>query len=166
MLLCRVTISLDFSLTNNIYTMKYKWIAFCHDWAFEDDSRDKDGKVKTFDSIKECYNDMRNAVLEKMKWNTNYDEDFEHTDDTLADAYFCDAISYKVWFEKRTIVHKSFSGTYVYLIVADDCNPTYYDVFNEGMVNYLKTIEMLDFGAEETIKSYHRRHEELMRNDK
>ncbi len=29
---------------------------------------------KAFDTINECYNDMRNAALEKMKWNTEYDE--------------------------------------------------------------------------------------------
>ena len=137
-------------------TMRYKWVAYCHDFAFEDASE------KVFDTIKDCYDDMRRAVLMKMTWNTNYDEDFEHLDDTVSESEFCDAISYQVWFEKRMIVHHSFSGTYVYLIVAEDCNPSYYDVFNEGMVKYLLNIGMLEWPAEETIKNYQRRHQELM----
>ena len=42
--------------------MKYKWIAYCHDYAYEDNSK------KVFDTIKDCYNDMRKSVLEKMTW--------------------------------------------------------------------------------------------------
>lgn len=139
--------------------MRYKWIAFSHDWSFEDNSE------KSFDTIKECYDDMRNAVAEKMMWNTNYDEDFEHLDDTVADADYCDAIHYQVWFEKRMIVHYSFSGTYVYLIVAEDCNPDYYDVFNEGMVKYLRGIEMLDWAGEDTVKSYQKRHRLVLESE-
>jgi len=136
--------------------MRYKWVAYSHDWSYEDKSE------KVFDTIKDCYDDMRRAVLTKMTWNTNYDEDFEYRDDEIAPLNWGDAISYQVWFEKRLIVHHSFSGTYVYLIVAEDCNPTYYDVFSEGMVAYLRGIEMLDFAGEETIKGYHRRREGLM----
>ena len=141
-------------------TMKYKWIAYCHDWAYEDKSE------KVFDTIKDCYDDMRDAVAEKMKWNTNYDEDFDSPDDSLAPADYCDAVSYKVWYEKRMIVHHSFSGTYVYLIVAEDCNPSYYDVFNEGMVKYLRGIDMLDWFGEETVNGYHQRHRELLQAQK
>lgn len=136
-------------------TMRYKWVAYCHDWAYEDKSE------KVFDTIKDCYNDMRLAVLTKMTWNTNYDEDFEYRGDEIAPLNWGDAISYQVWFEKRMIVHHSFSGTYVYLIVAEDCDPSYYDVFNEGMVAYLRGIDMLDWAGEDTIKGYHRRHKEL-----
>jgi hypothetical protein len=42
---------------------KYKWIAECSDGAFNDESA-------LFDTKRDCYNNMRNAVLEKMKWNT------------------------------------------------------------------------------------------------
>ena len=78
--------------------MKYKWIAYSHDYAYKDNSK------KVFDTIKDCYNDMRKSVLEKMTWNTNYDEDFEFPDDEVAPLNYGDAISYQVWFEKRMIV--------------------------------------------------------------
>lgn len=83
--------------------MKYKWIAKCSDGAFNDESA-------LFDSEKECYNNMRNAVLEKMKWNTEYDDDF-------TDIQEGDYIGYEVHFSKREITHKSYSGLYTYKIV-------------------------------------------------
>lgn len=84
--------------------MKYKWIAKSDDGAFYHESS------KLFDSERECYNDMRNAALWKMKWNTEYDDDF--TD--IADG---DYIGYEVRFNKREITHKSYSGLYTYNIV-------------------------------------------------
>ncbi len=80
---------------------KYKWIAECSDGGWEDNS------TKEFGTKKEAYNDMRDAALEKMKWNTEYDEDF--TD--------CVAIGYKVTFQQDKIVHESYSGIYTYSIV-------------------------------------------------
>lgn len=49
---------------------KYYWEASSNDGSFEDFSE------QFFDNTKDAYEDMRNAVLEKMKWNTNL-EDFE-----------------------------------------------------------------------------------------
>ena len=40
------------------------------DGAFTDESK------KIFSTEEECYNDMRNSALEKMKWNTEYNDDF------------------------------------------------------------------------------------------
>ena len=80
--------------------MKYKWIAESND-GWEDDS------IREFDTKKEAYDDMRYAVLEKMKWNTEFDED-------LSEDCFVD---YKVRFEQDKIVHESFSGVYTYQIV-------------------------------------------------
>jgi hypothetical protein len=82
---------------------KYKWIAECSDGAFNDESA-------LFNTEKECYNNMRNAVLEKMKWNTEYDEDLGEVSD---DEY----IGYDVRFQRRKITHKSHSGLYTYRIV-------------------------------------------------
>ena len=79
---------------------KYYWIAESND-GFDDKS------TKIFDTQKEAYEDMRSAALEKMKWNTEYDEDF--TD--------CDTIEYEVHFYKDEIVHGSYSGIYTYRIV-------------------------------------------------
>lgn len=84
----------------------YYWIANSDDGAYEVDSiRDLNKQFKT---KREAYDDMRNAALEKMKWNTEYDEDFYFYDD--------DPIRYKVTFWKRKIIHESYSGIYKYEI--------------------------------------------------
>ena len=83
---------------------KFKWVAYSNDGSYEDFSK------KVFKSKEECYNDMRNAALSKMKWNTEYNEDFE-TDDV--------AVNYKVRFTKNMIIHESFSGIYVYKIARE-----------------------------------------------
>ena len=130
---------------------RFKWVAFSHDSAYEVDSR------TTFVTKDACYNDMRNAVLEKMKWNTEYNDDF--SDGT-------DAISYKVWFEQGMIVHQSYSGTYVYLIVNEDENPDYYDVFSDEMVKRLQEIDMIDSAGVETINSYQIMHKKQVEKEK
>lgn len=79
--------------------IQYKWIATCSDGAYEAESN------KIFDTKEECYNDMRNAVLEKMKWNTDYAEDYEGDEQE---------IRYHVTFNRNTIVHASYSGIYTY----------------------------------------------------
>ena len=84
----------------------YHWRAYSDDGGFEDES------TKDFETEKEAYEDMRNAALEKMKWNTEYDEDFE--DDV--------PIGYTVIFEKNKITHSSYSGLYVYEIFNDGVN--------------------------------------------
>ena len=83
---------------------KYKWVAICTDGAYKDESN------KVFETKKECYNDMRNAVLEKMKWNTEFDEDFADLDN---DEY----LGYTVRFNQNQITHESYSGLYIYDIV-------------------------------------------------
>lgn len=82
--------------------VKYKWFANSDDGAFEDESS------LTFFSKKECYESMRNAALEKMKWNTQYDEDFNDEEDA--------SIGYKVSFSQNKIIHESYSGVYTYEI--------------------------------------------------
>lgn len=83
--------------------MKYKWIAKSNDGAFEDESK------KDFTSKEECYNDMRDSALEKMKWNTEW----EDVDDD-------DTLGYKVHFSRNKIIHESYSGLYTYEIVEID----------------------------------------------
>ena len=130
---------------------KFKWVGFSHDWSYEV------GSDCSFTTKEQCYNDMRDAVLGKMKWNTEYNEDF-------ADG--TDAISYKVWFDRGMIVHQSYSGTYVYLIVDEDENPSYYDVFNEEMVKRLQKIEMIEWWGVQTIESYQQRHKEQLEKER
>ena len=44
--------------------LMYYWVAECKDGAFDD------GSEIYFKTKREAYNAMRDAVLEKMKWNT------------------------------------------------------------------------------------------------
>lgn len=85
----------------------YYWIANSDDGAFEEDSIRDYGKK--FNTKREAYDDMRNAALEKMKWNTEYDEDYDEPDEY---------IDYDVHFEfsQGKITHKSYSGLYTYEI--------------------------------------------------
>jgi hypothetical protein len=83
--------------------VKYKWVAECSDGAFENCSK------QMFETKEECYNDMRNSALEKMKWNTEYEDFSDMTDNEY--------IGYEVRFKPREIVHISYSGTYTYKVV-------------------------------------------------
>ena len=105
-----------------IVPTKYKWVGFSYDGSYEDFSRG------SFDNKKDCYNDMRNAVLEKMKWNTEYDEDFPYEDD---------AVGYKVRFTQDMIIHTSYSGVYVYKIVYADEVVKMKDIFTEEFNEWL-----------------------------
>jgi hypothetical protein len=79
---------------------KYKWVAESNDgWDNE--------STESFDTKEEAYNDMRNSVFEKMKWNTEFSEDL----------YDGGVVTYKVEFQQDKIVHESFSGIYTYTIV-------------------------------------------------
>ena len=84
----------------------YGWICKSDDGAFEDKSE------QNFKTMKEAYNDMRNAALTKMKWNTEYDDDFEDENDTI--DYHVDFS-----FTQGTIIHKSYSGVYTYTIIKE-----------------------------------------------
>ena len=79
--------------------MKYSWRASSNDGCYETQGM-------LFSTKQEAYNDMRHYALEKMKWNTEW-EDVEE-DDT---------IGYKVHFSRNKIVHESYSGIYTYEIV-------------------------------------------------
>lgn len=78
----------------------YYWRAYSDDGCFEDESS------IGFKTEKEAYNDMRNNVFEKMKWNTEYDEDYDETE----------MILYEVEFAQNRIIHTSYSGIYTYEI--------------------------------------------------
>ena len=79
--------------------MKYSWRASSNDGCYETQGM-------LFSTKQEAYNDMRHYALEKMKWNTEW-EDVEE-DDT---------IGYEVHFSRNKIVHESYSGVYTYEIV-------------------------------------------------
>ena len=85
-------------LVEEIGKVHYKWNVTCNDGSIDEDSE------KTFASEQECYEDMRNAALEKMKWNTEFLHDFEDNE----------TIGYEVKFSPRKITHNSYSGLYTY----------------------------------------------------
>ena len=91
-------------MNKNLNKPYYIWCAESNDGCFQDNDENR-----KFETEKAAYDDMRNAALEKMKWNTEYNEDFGDVDDN---SY----IGYSVEFYKNKIVHTSYSGTYTYQI--------------------------------------------------
>ena len=88
-------------VNGEIDSLEYSWVASSDDGCFEDKSK------ATFKTRKDAYNDMRDSALEKMKWNTQYDDDFFDGTD----------IGYKVTFSRDRISHESYSGLYTYKIL-------------------------------------------------
>lgn len=84
--------------------MKYSWKASSNDGSFKDK-----GQV-WFKTHKEAYEDMRAHALEKMKWNTEWCD--------FGDMSEEDYIGYTVKFHQDYIIHKSYSGMYTYEIVS------------------------------------------------
>ena len=89
-------------------------------WECESDDGYYEVSEKKYKTRRECYNAMRKRALEKMEWNTNYNEDFDMSEKEL-DALPIDnefdgenSISYDVRFYPNKIVHTSYSGTYTY----------------------------------------------------
>lgn len=76
-------------------------------WSVKGDDGYEDETLDRYDTQEEAYNAMREAALDKMKWNTEFREDFYEKDDV---------IDYSVTFSKNEIVHKSYSGVYTYTI--------------------------------------------------
>ena len=85
------------------YSVKYKWVANCNDNSFYND------ESRLFDTMEECYYDMRRNALGKMTWNTEWCD----VNDMDEDCY----IDYKVKFSRDRITHESFSGIYTYKII-------------------------------------------------
>ena len=109
---------------------KYRWVAESNDGSFEDESRQE------FASKEECYNDMRNAALEKMKWNTEFTDCDEN-----------DTLGYKVHFSQNKIIHESYSGVYTYEIKE---------------VQDMKTIELTEECIEMLIQGIELMHQEMI----
>lgn len=105
----------------------YKWVCNSDDGYFEDSDIDHHC---TFETQEECYYDMRDAVLAKMTWNTEWTDlledcgDYEDKDGIVTMKEKDDTgywgIGYDVRFYTHKIVHTSYSGTYTYEIVKID----------------------------------------------
>lgn len=89
--------------------MKYTWKAISDDGCFEDEAE------RPFATRREAYEDMRQHALEKMKWNTEW-EDFERAD-PLNEEDLISSFMYEVHFSPNCITHNSYSGKYTYTIV-------------------------------------------------
>lgn len=121
---------------------RFKWVCYSDDTAFED------GSEHTFETEAECYADMQAHALEKMKWNTNYEDgDFN---DCFDDYY--DGITYKVHFAKKMIIHHSYSGGYVYKIVDADAVVTWQDMFSKEVVDFMKSNDYTEFTTDYFIR--------------
>lgn len=97
------------------YKKGYKWFASSNDGSFDDESKE------IFDTKEKCYNDMRNAALEKTKWNTEFIEDFERPkkdleNDPMDTDYSDVTIGYDIKFTPTKITHESYSGKYTYVM--------------------------------------------------
>ena len=92
------------SIIKNNSIKSYIWVASSDDGSYNVQSE------RCFASEEECYNDMRNAALNKMKWNTEYSEDYFDADN------YDGKIEYQVSFSRREIIHSSYSGNYRYVI--------------------------------------------------
>lgn len=106
-------------------TIKYKWICTSDDGYKEDSEFDHN---KVFDTQEEAYNDMRETAINKLFWNTDYndvqDDCATYEEDGIVkssgdmtseeDNW---AIHYSVDFHPHMIQHNSYSGLYTYKIV-------------------------------------------------
>lgn len=81
-------------------------------WSCEsEDKVDQEQSTHAFGTKEECYNNMRQHALDKMKWNTEWCDVNELEDDF---------IGYETHFGKDTITHSSYSGLYTYKITKQD----------------------------------------------
>lgn len=82
----------------------YMWEATSNDHSYHEESK------RIFETRREAYEDMREAALKKMKWNTEYAEDFKDGE----------PIVYEVSFHPETIKNESYSGNYCWHICKAD----------------------------------------------
>ena len=96
--------------------MKFTWKAKNNESGWTDGPVAPNGDPIVFDTQDECYSHMRSAALNKMKWNTEW-EDFESTEEKDDLTVSAESIGYDVRFYPHKIVHVSYSGKYVYEII-------------------------------------------------
>ena len=78
--------------------------------GFLKSAKNLDLMQKAMEGNEDAYNDMRKYALEKMKWNTDWEDFFDMDEE--------DWIGYNVKFHPNYIVHESYSGIYTYEIVS------------------------------------------------
>ena len=96
--------------TENNY--KYFWTADSSDGVFHENS-------KIFNTQEECYADMMNSAVNKMKWNIEWEDvvsDGATTTESNGIVTTGEPIGYELKVNANEIIHKSYSGTYTYTI--------------------------------------------------
>ena len=96
----------------NTYAPKYHWIAHSDDDCYTEGSG-------PFDTQEECYKDMMNHAIDKMKWNLEWsDVLYDGVTKTESKGLVTtgEPIGYELKVNADEIVHKSYSGTYTYRI--------------------------------------------------
>jgi hypothetical protein len=99
--------------------MKYTWTAASDDKVWNDKA------TRLFDTQEDCYADMMDHAVNKMKWNVDWEDVVEGQNiiengglkKTNEVGKYAGYIGYDVKFMPHKIVHTSYSGTYTYEIV-------------------------------------------------
>ena len=89
---------------NNLQKVNYIWRAVCSDGGWDDRSQ------CVFGTLKECYDNMRDAALDKLHYNTEIDE--MQLDEG--------PVYWKLTFdgeEKSITLHSEICGTYTYKVI-------------------------------------------------
>lgn len=120
---------------NNSYEshLKFRWTAHSDDGVWSDHSAN-------FDTQEECYKDMMNHAIDKMKWNIEWEDVVSDgaTKQALAGGIITTGqpIGYELKVNADRISHTSYSGTYSWQIekVLDDWNPRFKcnDILRKG----------------------------------
>ena len=146
-------------MDKTIPNRKYRWTAHSSDKSWSDRSQG------AFDTQEECYMDMMNHAVDKMKWNIEWDDIVYDSSGKceLIDGImtYDTSIYYGLTVTSDTIIHTSYSGTYIYSIetVPAEWKPRYKvnDIIRNGTTVAIiacaneKTKDPEDFGYRITI---------------
>ena len=135
---------------------KYYWEAHSDDECYNESSR-------LFDTQEECYADMMDCAVNKMKWNIEWEDvvsDSATTTESNGIVTTGEPIGYELKVNANEIVHKSYSGTYTYTIkTKNEWKPRFkcQDIICKGSTVALvvcaneKSKDPKDFGYQITI---------------
>jgi hypothetical protein len=99
---------------SNSYEKAYKFY-----WTAESDDGAWSDKSKLFETQEECYADMMNHAIDKMKWNVEWDDLVSDTATVVSTNGIVttrEPIGYELKVNADEITHTSYSGTYTWKI--------------------------------------------------
>ena len=98
-----------------VFGTGFTWVAESTDGSYHERS------IRTFETQEECYNDMMFHAIDKMKWNVEYtdvvDDPFYEKPDNDGIVRHDNPIRYTLDCYSDHIIHRSYSGDYIYTIV-------------------------------------------------